>query len=254
MEEREQSGAVRLTTRESAIRDGGSSDPILSVHEMFPDSQNAISGLVAEEELDYEEDILVSGEQALAVQQATTSGRAVQGDRLSGRRGVATNLLRVAEIPWACTGSGCTEDSGFQAVMGIRRERMLQLVQQSVAPSTRKSYKQAWLDFLRLCRVPDGGCTVWIVGHSFVRWAEKQAASRHFGKQLGLDGAKIRISWVGLLKAMKMDFLRIKERWAGTHIVWTGLVPRKLADVPLQDLQRSLLLFHEVELEQENLL
>ncbi|KAJ1218980.1 hypothetical protein NDU88_006551 [Pleurodeles waltl] len=44
---------------------------------------------------------------------------------------------------------------------------------------------------------PDKMCAVWIVGHSFVRWAEKQAASRHFGKQLGLDGARIKLSWVG---------------------------------------------------------
>ncbi|KAJ1152024.1 hypothetical protein NDU88_004802 [Pleurodeles waltl] len=92
MEERAQSGAVRLTTRESAIRDGGSSDPILSVHKTVPDSRSAISGLVAKEELDYEEDITVSGEQAVAVQQATTSGRVVQGDCLSNRRCVAANL------------------------------------------------------------------------------------------------------------------------------------------------------------------
>ncbi|KAJ1215367.1 hypothetical protein NDU88_002976 [Pleurodeles waltl] len=94
MEERLQSGAVRPTARESAIRDRGSSNPILSVHETFPDSRSAISGLVAEEELDYEEDIPVSGEQPVAVQQATTNGRAVQGDRLSGRRDVAANLRR----------------------------------------------------------------------------------------------------------------------------------------------------------------
>ncbi|KAJ1178852.1 hypothetical protein NDU88_004094 [Pleurodeles waltl] len=117
---------------------------------------------------------------------------------------------------------------------------------------------------------PDKVCVVWIVGHSFVRWAEKQAASCHFGRQLGLDGSRIRVSWVGksgmrwgellyvlakrmergvcpdllvlhlgendlvalsgigLLKVMKMDLCRIKEKWAGTHIVWTGLVPRRV--------------------------
>ncbi|KAJ1155207.1 hypothetical protein NDU88_007942 [Pleurodeles waltl] len=172
MEERAQSGAVRLTTRESAIRDGGSSDPILSVHETFPGSRSAISGLVAEEELDYEEDIPVSGEQAVAVQQAKMSGREVQGNRLTVVRPIknvdvaiqagdgvkesksesstgTAQEVAVAEIPWACTGSGCAEDSGSEGVMGIRRVRMLQLVQQSVAPSTRNRYKQAWLDFLR---------------------------------------------------------------------------------------------------------
>ncbi|KAJ1098920.1 hypothetical protein NDU88_004027 [Pleurodeles waltl] len=116
---------------------------------------------------------------------------------------------------------------------------------------------------------PDRACAVWIVGHSFVRWAEKQASSRHFGRQLGLDGPRIKLRWVGksgmrwgellyvlakrmeqgvcpnllvihlgendlvalsgigLLKAMKLDLGRIKERWAGTHIVWTSLVPRR---------------------------
>ncbi|KAJ1163583.1 hypothetical protein NDU88_004040 [Pleurodeles waltl] len=44
---------------------------------------------------------------------------------------------------------------------------------------------------------PDKVCAVWIVGHSFVRWAEKQAASLHFGRQLGLDGARMKLSWVG---------------------------------------------------------
>ncbi|KAJ1145401.1 hypothetical protein NDU88_011688 [Pleurodeles waltl] len=44
---------------------------------------------------------------------------------------------------------------------------------------------------------PDGACAVWIVGHSFVRWAEKMAALRHFGRQLSLDGTRIKVSWVG---------------------------------------------------------
>ncbi|KAJ1189037.1 hypothetical protein NDU88_005789 [Pleurodeles waltl] len=117
---------------------------------------------------------------------------------------------------------------------------------------------------------PDKVCAVWIVGHSFVRWAEKQASLRHFGRQLGLDGSRIKISWVGksgmrwgellyvlakrmeqgvcpdllvlhlgendvvalsgigLLKVMKLDLCRIKERWSGTHIVWTSLVLRRV--------------------------
>ncbi|KAJ1208209.1 hypothetical protein NDU88_003595 [Pleurodeles waltl] len=33
-------------------------------------------------------------------------------------------------------------------VVGDRRVRMLKLVQQSIAPSTRRSYVQAWLEFL----------------------------------------------------------------------------------------------------------
>ncbi|KAJ1090382.1 hypothetical protein NDU88_003515 [Pleurodeles waltl] len=309
-EERAQSGAGRPTSREIPSQERGSSDPILRITQTIPASRSAISGLVTdEEELDYEDEVPVLGVRAAAAQKATSSGRAVQGDRLSSRRELAGSLRRVAEIPWAGTGSGCAEDGGSQGVMGIRRVRMLELVQQSIAPSTRRSYEQAWLEFLKsgavkqeggveACEIqredaihfimqqiefglsavtisgcvggPDGGCSVWIVGHSFVRWAEKQVASRHFGTQLGLDGARIRINWVGksgkrwgellsvlsrrmereifpdllvihlvendlvslsgigLLKTMKIDLVRIKERWAGRHIVWTGMVPRRV--------------------------
>ncbi|KAJ1213946.1 hypothetical protein NDU88_001575 [Pleurodeles waltl] len=84
--------------------------------------ESAISGLVTEEEeLDYEEEVPVSGVQSVVAQKATTSGRAVQGDCLSCCRDLAGNLRR-----------------GY--VGG-----------------------------------PYGGCSVWIGGHSFVRWAEKQA-------------------------------------------------------------------------------
>ncbi|KAJ1205195.1 hypothetical protein NDU88_000630 [Pleurodeles waltl] len=61
----------------------------------------------------------------------------------------STQVVTVAEIPWAGTRSGCAEDGGSQRVMGIRRVRMLELVQQSIAPSTRRSYEQAWLEFLK---------------------------------------------------------------------------------------------------------
>ncbi|KAJ1142183.1 hypothetical protein NDU88_008510 [Pleurodeles waltl] len=35
--------------------------------------------------------------------------------------------------------------------------------------------------------------SVLIVGHSFVRWPGKHAHSRHFGRQLGLDGAQVMV-------------------------------------------------------------
>ncbi|KAJ1098445.1 hypothetical protein NDU88_003556 [Pleurodeles waltl] len=61
----------------------------------------------------------------------------------------ATPVCAVEEIPWAGTGSGCAEDGSCQGVMGIRRVKMLELIQQSIAPSTRRSYEQAWLEFLQ---------------------------------------------------------------------------------------------------------
>ncbi|KAJ1143371.1 hypothetical protein NDU88_009680 [Pleurodeles waltl] len=93
LEERAQSGAVRPTSRELASLEGRSLDPNLSVQEPRLDSRSAMLGINEEEELDYEEETLGAGEQVVAVPQASTSGQAFQGDRLS-RREVATNLSR----------------------------------------------------------------------------------------------------------------------------------------------------------------
>ncbi|KAJ1157742.1 hypothetical protein NDU88_010442 [Pleurodeles waltl] len=187
MEERVQSGAVRLTARESASRDGGSLDPILSVH---------IAGALVEEELDYEEDIPVSGEQAVTVQQATMSGQAVQGDRLSGSRDVTANLRR-GEVSRKYDGGLVSGGDGRIVVRPIRNVDVAIQAGDGVKESKSEGSMGTAQEVAGCVGGPDGGCTVWIVGHSFVRWAEKQAASRHFGKQLGLDGARIRISWVG---------------------------------------------------------
>ncbi|KAJ1142483.1 hypothetical protein NDU88_008797 [Pleurodeles waltl] len=93
-EERAQPGVVRLTSRDLASLEGRSLDPILNVRESRLDSWSAMSGIIEEEELDYEEETLGAGEQVVAVPQASTSGQAFQGDRLSGRREVAANLCR----------------------------------------------------------------------------------------------------------------------------------------------------------------
>ncbi|KAJ1204373.1 hypothetical protein NDU88_008151 [Pleurodeles waltl] len=94
-DERAQSGAVRPTTREAPFQEMGSADPILNITQSIPSSRSAISGLVTqEEELDYEDEVPVLGAQALAAWKTTTSGLAVQGDRLSCRRDLAGNLRR----------------------------------------------------------------------------------------------------------------------------------------------------------------
>ncbi|KAJ1137926.1 hypothetical protein NDU88_004320 [Pleurodeles waltl] len=59
----------------------------------IPASRSAISGLVTEE-LDYEDEVPVLGVRAAAAQKATSSGWAVQCDRLSCRRELAGNLRR----------------------------------------------------------------------------------------------------------------------------------------------------------------
>ncbi|KAJ1172409.1 hypothetical protein NDU88_004256 [Pleurodeles waltl] len=78
------------------------------------------------------------------------TGKSVEGQVSTGESvTVGQAGSKVAEIPWAGTGSRCAEDGGSQGVMRIRRLRMLELVQQSIAPSTRRSYEQAWLEFLQ---------------------------------------------------------------------------------------------------------
>ncbi|XP_078520530.1 uncharacterized protein LOC144785572 [Lissotriton helveticus] len=112
--------------------------------------------------------------------------------------------------------------------------------------------------------------TVWIVGHSFVKWARVQAARSYFGDLLGINDRMFNVLWKGkggmlwrelipclnnnmvggvcpdilvihlgendlcatkgvvLLRAMKRDLGLIKERWAGCHVFWTELIPRRI--------------------------
>ncbi|KAJ1109350.1 hypothetical protein NDU88_006712 [Pleurodeles waltl] len=100
VEEGAQPGAVRLTPREVSVREGGYSDTNLSGIRSIPASQGATSGLSFEEEaLDYEEEDTDQGAQPVAVAKATTSRRAVQGDRLAGsQKDLSGNLLR-GEVP-----------------------------------------------------------------------------------------------------------------------------------------------------------
>ncbi|KAJ1152619.1 hypothetical protein NDU88_005394 [Pleurodeles waltl] len=96
VEERAQPGAVRLMSREVAVRESGSSDPNLSFTRAIPASQGAMSGLdIDEDPLDYEEEDPVHGVQSVAVEKSKKSRRAVQRDCLSCRpQDLAGNLLR----------------------------------------------------------------------------------------------------------------------------------------------------------------
>ncbi|KAJ1216649.1 hypothetical protein NDU88_004250 [Pleurodeles waltl] len=111
LEERAQSGAVRPTSREVVSLEARSLDPNLRVREPRLDSRSAMLGINEEEELDYEEETLGAGEQVVAVPQASTSGQAFQGDRLS-RREVAANLSR---------GEVCDKHDGGLAIGGGTR-------------------------------------------------------------------------------------------------------------------------------------
>ncbi|KAJ1202346.1 hypothetical protein NDU88_006146 [Pleurodeles waltl] len=93
LEERAQSGAVHPTAREVASLEARSLDQSTRVWEPRLDSRSAILGGNEEEELDYGDETFGAGDQVAAVPQASTSGQAFQGDRLS-RREVAANLSR----------------------------------------------------------------------------------------------------------------------------------------------------------------
>ncbi|XP_069071558.1 uncharacterized protein [Pleurodeles waltl] len=83
----------------------------------------------------------------------------------------------------------------------------------------------------------EGNWKVYWMGKSGMRWGEllyflsKRLAQGicpdllviHLG-----ENDLVALSGIGLLKVMKLDLLRIRKKWAGTHIVWTELVPRRV--------------------------
>ncbi|KAJ1201401.1 hypothetical protein NDU88_005212 [Pleurodeles waltl] len=105
LEERAQSGAVRLTAREVTPLEVRSLESSARGLEPRSDSRSAILGGDEEEELDYGD----NGVQ-VAVAQASTSGQAFQGERRS-RREVAANLTR---------GEGFDTGTGGLALGGAR--------------------------------------------------------------------------------------------------------------------------------------
>ncbi|KAJ1100641.1 hypothetical protein NDU88_005722 [Pleurodeles waltl] len=105
LEERAQSGAVCLTAREVTPLEVRSLETSARGLEPRSDSGSAILGDDEEEELDYGDD----GDQ-VAVPQASSSGQAFQGERLS-RREIAANLT---------TGEGFDTGTGGLAIGGVR--------------------------------------------------------------------------------------------------------------------------------------
>ncbi|KAJ1184922.1 hypothetical protein NDU88_001719 [Pleurodeles waltl] len=128
-------------------------------------SRGAGGGLASMEEelLDYDEEF----EETVSSRNRVCRSGEVSGEVQGGPSKAHVQDLtvggfpRVAEIPWFGAGSGCPEDGHTGGILGSRRLKMLELVQQSVAPSTRRTYFQAWLEFLNsgaICRL--GGCDV----------------------------------------------------------------------------------------------
>ncbi|KAJ1218183.1 hypothetical protein NDU88_005766 [Pleurodeles waltl] len=265
-EGRVNSGAAYPTTSEAVARCslGHSAGSVLE-DEQPSTSWGAGARFERQDEtlLDYDEDDEDQDAMVAAPVLPSTVPEVVQGDRSGNRCRATAGNLRRGEIGMEMgrivggnyqrdgCGSGGVDASvqvdyitdngaGKSEVMGdVRKEDESKVLQESVKKG---GVVGADVSVKGCVGDPDGVCTVWIVGHSFTRWAEKQAATRHFGRQLGLDGVRIKVSWVvihlgendlvslsdiGLLKAKKMDLLRIKEKWSVTHIVWTGLVPQR---------------------------
>ncbi|KAJ1199999.1 hypothetical protein NDU88_003829 [Pleurodeles waltl] len=227
VEERVQPRAVRPTSREIPVNGEGSSASNASGLRSFPASQGALSVLTGEEEvLDYEEE---DTSRSNTVTKTPSGKKAVPGDRLTGGKNVlSSNLIRgevtntlgaVGEVcgtkvvgdnlsnvdlaiqveqegkRGSLSGaidvvSGAVKRMGGLEGLAQRREDAVQFIMQQIELGLSAVTISGFVGG------PDGSCSVWIVGHSFVRWTEKQAASRNVGKQLGLDGARIRISWV----------------------------------------------------------
>ncbi|KAJ1181592.1 hypothetical protein NDU88_006797 [Pleurodeles waltl] len=97
VEERAQPGAVRLTSREVSVSEEGPSASNVSGLRLLPASQGALSGLACEEEaLDYEEDD--TNARPATVMEASSSKRAVPGDRLAGGKRVLSGNLTRGEV------------------------------------------------------------------------------------------------------------------------------------------------------------
>ncbi|XP_066438203.1 uncharacterized protein [Eleutherodactylus coqui] len=61
---------------------------------------------------------------------------------------------------------------------------------------------------------------VWIIGHSFIHWAERRAATRPMGRNLGLSGALV--NWMGvrgLLWPRILQFVLKISRWTPRRVI-----------------------------------
>ena len=94
---------------------------------------------------------------------------------------------------------------------------------------------------------------VWLVGHSFVKWAERHASRKKYGSDLGMGNSGVKIRWQGkggmlwrelrvalnrMLKGnMCPDMLvlhlgenekEIKAKWSGTFVMWSEWIAHRV--------------------------
>ncbi|KAJ1097747.1 hypothetical protein NDU88_002864 [Pleurodeles waltl] len=204
-EGRVKSGVVYPTLREAAGAGalGQDDDPLFEVRPSTSRGAGASLDRIEEELLDYDDEVeehVMSVPRGDAMETPRVVPKVVQGDHFGGRRRelVAGNLARGEEGVLVSVGFGGGREGFGDAIQKVgkdvcgvaheqRKSRVEASIQVGLVPDTGAGCVEG----------PDRACAVWIVGHSFVRWAEKQASSRHFVWQLGLDGARIKVSWVG---------------------------------------------------------
>lgn len=64
---------------------------------------------------------------------------------------------------------------------------------------------------------------IWIVGHSYIFWAGKQAATRSYSSNIGLDINKFQVFWSGIRglrwRSLKEHLLFLSSIWPTPHII-----------------------------------
>ncbi|OCT58510.1 hypothetical protein XELAEV_18002071mg [Xenopus laevis] len=77
-------------------------------------------------------------------------------------------------------------------------------------------------------------CKVWLLGFSFIHWAERQATVHHADSQLGFQEAQVKLKGneLGqcpmklLIKNIRKDCLRLWSLFPGITIIWSEIIPR----------------------------
>ncbi|KAJ1106717.1 hypothetical protein NDU88_004117 [Pleurodeles waltl] len=185
-------GAVYPTSLETAgVRPWG---PLTDSDDAQPStSQGAGAGWTSMDEdlLDYEDDM---EEPVRSLQRVVMAGD-VPGVVRGGHSTVHRRDMLAGNLPRGEDGLvGSVRVNELQDNLGgLRRTGAL-----NVKGGSREQRMSKVDASIQVASGPDKMCAVWIVGHSFVRWVEKQASLRHFGRQVGQDGARIKISWVEL--------------------------------------------------------
>ncbi|XP_063801830.1 uncharacterized protein LOC134969669 [Pseudophryne corroboree] len=92
--------------------------------------------------------------------------------------------------------------------------------------------------------VKSGVKQVWIVGHSYVYWAEKQAVARNYGAQLGIPYEAAKLTWLGKIgmvwEDIRGELLKAEARHGKPDVLITHLGGSDLGKTKSLDLIRCI--------------